>query len=134
MAFSREHAAETILCEASNGTHDERLGVMHVIQNRAKDGRWGHSVAEVCMYRYQFSEYLQDRADNSNLERVLRMTESDPAMVEALAIYDAVEGGAPDITFGALNFYADSIPAPDWTKGAVFCGKVGRTMFWRGVK
>ncbi|MDE2020078.1 MAG: cell wall hydrolase [Patescibacteria group bacterium] len=135
MPFDRELGAITIACEASDQPADAQLGVAYSLFNRVNDGRFEPTVAGVCMQRYQYSEYLPDKGDNVNLERVVNLPENDPAIISALAAYDAVaDGTQPDPTDGSTHFFADAIAPPSWTVGATQAAKLGNILFWKNVK
>lgn len=123
-----------MLCEESDP--EARRWCGHVAFNRCalNPARYGATPGAVCEKRMQFSEFLPDPADNANLERVLALPETDPAVIEVLAIYDAIADGEPDPTGGATGFYATTIAAPAWTVGATFTGQRGRTRYYANVK
>ncbi len=134
MAFDRQIAAITCYCEASGASHDERMAVMHTFFNRVKDGRFGKTVAAVCLKRYQFSEWNDDSADNANLERAANASDTDPIILECLADFDAISAGAPDPTNGATHYHDKSISPPAWAKGATIALETNKFIFYRGVK
>lgn len=133
MAFDREIVALTVFCEASGEIPETRRAIAHSIFNRVKDGRFGKTPAAVCLKRYQYSEFLPDAGDNSNLERAASTPGNDPTMLDCLACYDEAFGGSPDISGGATHFFADTIAPPSWTKNATLCCKIGHTLFYRNV-
>ena len=135
MAFDRAVAALTLYCEASNQPPETRRWIMHSVFNRARIGpaRYGPTVAAVCLKRAQYSEWDGDTVDNRNLERAASAPDADATMLDCLAAYDEVAGGASDPTRGATHFYADSIPAPYWTAQATSCGKSGNILFFKDV-
>ena len=135
MAYDKQIAAITCFCEASNQPPEARRAVIHAMFNRKalNPAYYGPTIAAVCLKRMQFSEWNADQADNRNIERAASAPDSDPIMLDCAAAYDVVEGGACDPTNGATHFYADSIPAPQWTQNASFCGKIGSIMFWKNV-
>lgn len=132
MAFDREIATITVACEASNQPHVVRQGVAASIINRWHDGRYGATVAAVCLKRYQYSEWLADAADNTNLERVASKSNDDPVLLDCAIAYDEAAAGA-DPTGGATHFYADGIPEPSWAKVATPTAKLGAVNFFKDV-
>lgn len=46
----------------------------------------------------------------------------------------ALDGSLVDPTDNATYYYADTIAPPPWTVGAIFCGKFGTQLFYKGVK
>src|ERR1035437_4028303 len=112
MAFNRELAALTIFCEASGELHAGKVAVAATLFNRLKAGRFGKSIAGICLKRYQYSEWNDDQGDNANLERAAVTPEEDPVMVDCLAAYDEAAAGA-DPSLGATHYHADYIAPPD---------------------
>src|SRR6266478_2840111 len=101
MAFDREIVALTTFCEASNASAHERRCVVHTIKNRVRDGRFGATMAEVCLRRFQFSEWNDDAGDNANLLRGARASGGDPVMLDCIAAYADIETGVFDPTGNA---------------------------------
>lgn len=134
MAFDRPIAAITCYCEASNASPDERRAVMHTFFNRIADGRFGKTVASVCLKRYQFSEWNDDKGDNANLERAASASDHDPIILECLADFDAILAGSPDTTGAATHYHDKSISPPNWTVGATVSLETKKFIFYRGVK
>jgi len=135
MAFDRQIAGITIFCEASSEPHEARLGVAYTIINRSKVPlRFGATVAAVCLRRMQFSEWNDDAVDNRNLERAALAAEDDPVMLDCLACFDEALNGNSDPTHGATHYHDDSISPPSWTDGAIRTCKLGKLIFYRGVK
>ncbi len=132
MSFDREIAAMTIFCEASSEPHEGRVAVAATFFNRLKDGRFGKTIASVCLHRYQYSEWNADRANNANLLRAAEAADDEAMIVDSLAAYDEAAAGA-DPTMGGTHYFADYIAAPDWTVGATFTVQIGRHRFYRGV-
>ena len=135
MAFDRQYAATTICAEADNQPPEAELGVAWSLLNRHRlnPARYGETIAVACTEPYQYSEFDNDRLDRANLARVLRKPDTDPAILRALAAYDAAVAGTPDPTHNSTHFYADSIPAPSWTQRAHLEAKLGSILFWSGV-
>lgn len=134
MAFDRQIAAITCYCEASNASPDERRAVMHTFFNRVVDGRFGKTVASVCLKRYQFSEFNDDAADNANLERAANASDKDPIILECLADFDAISAGQPDMTHGSTHYHDKSIAPPSWAIGATVTLNTNKFIFYKGVK
>jgi hypothetical protein len=134
MAFDLPFGASTLYLEFSSEPPEAIRWGAHVLVNRKNDGRWGDTITSVCLAWEQFSSWDGDRGDAQNRTRIGKVPDTDPVLMQCAAFLQAAMDGEPDPTNGATHYYADSIPAPDWTKGAVFCGKIGRTMFWRDVK
>lgn len=118
MAFDREIVALTVYCEASNASPSERRCIVHVIKNRVKDGRFGSTMAEVCLRRYQFSEWNDDQGDNANLLRGAKASGGDPVMLDCVNAYADIESGVFDPTGNATHYHDKSIAPPKWTEHA----------------
>lgn len=134
MAFDRSIAALTTFCEASSASAMERRCVVHSFFNRVADGRFGKTIAAVCLKRYQYSEFNDDAADNANLERGAVTPDSDPVMLDCVAAYDEVLAGAFDRTGAATHYHDKSIAPPKWTIGAIVSLETAKFIFYRGVK
>jgi N-acetylmuramoyl-L-alanine amidase len=135
MAFDRQYAATVIDAEAENQPAEARLGVAWSLLNRhwLNPARYGHTIAEVCTKPYQYSEFNNDALDRANLGRVLRKADTDPAILDALAQYDAAVADTPDPTGGATHFWADPLPTPSWAAHATLCPKLGSINFAKDV-
>jgi hypothetical protein len=134
MAFDRPIAVTTIYCEASGEDHVTRLGVAFCIMNRSKMPRFGSTIAEVCLERAQFSEWLSDPGDNANLRRAARCPDNDPVMIDCGLAYDqAYFAAVPDPTHSATHYHDTSIQPPAWTEGAIRTVQLGKLIFYRGV-
>lgn len=133
MAFDRAIAAITIFCEASSASPAERRAIAHVLFNRQHDGRFGATVAEVCLRRMQFSEWNGDKPDNINLLRAARVAELSPAMLDCSAAFDEAFQGSRDTTNGATHYHDKSIAPPDWTAGATVTLDTAKFIFYAHV-
>lgn len=132
MAFDREIGALTIYCEASGEPHEGKVAVAATLFNRLKTGRFGKTIASVCLARYQYSEWNDDKADNANLIRGAETPALNPVMADCLDAYDeASRGGDPSL--GATHYYAVSIPAPAWAATGVETVQIGRHIFFKNV-
>lgn len=133
MAFDREIVALTTYCEASSASPAERRCIVHTINNRVKDGRFGSTMAEVCLRRFQYSEWNDDKADNSNLLRGARASGGDPVMLDCIAAYADVESGSFDPTGSATHYTDKSISPPAWTKNATLSLETEKFRFYSKV-
>ena len=132
MAYDAQIAALTIFCEASGEPYEGKLGVAASLFNRLKAGRFGKTIASVCLARYQYSEWNDDKADNANLRRGASVPDNDPVLSEcSRAYYEALAGADP--THGATHYYAVSIPAPSWAATGEFTVQLGHHKFFRNV-
>ena len=127
-------AARTLWQEARGEPIEGQRAVAHVLVNRRISGRWGNTFGEVCFSEFhgifQFSGW--DRND-PNRVAAFRLSDDDPALTSLANLIAAADGGEPDSTNGATHYFASSIAPPDWVKGAVFCGKFGNQLFYKGV-
>ncbi len=133
MAFDKQIAAITTYCEASSAAAMERRCVVHSYFNRVKDGRFGHTVAEVCLKRYQYSEWNGDAADNANLMRAARAKDDDTIMLDCLVAFDEVATGAVDPTNGATHYHDKSIAPPYWAVNAQRTLETPKFLFYTAV-
>src|SRR5260221_9257822 len=108
---------------------------MHVIFNRLHAGRFGRTIADVCLARYQFSEWLDDAGDSANLRRGARAAADDPVMKDCLAAFDEVAtGGKPDPTRNSTHYHDRSIAPPAWAQPpSAVTLSTQHCIFYRGV-
>lgn len=132
MAFDIPIGAITIFCEASNQPPATRRDVASVILNRARDGRWGKTVAAVCLKRMQFSEWNADPIDNADLERAASAADDNPIMADcAQAMTDTISGVLQDETGGALFYYEAAMKSPpSWAATMTALGQRGPFLFF----
>ena len=132
-------AARTLWQEARNETLLGQQAVSWVIKNRLKSGRWGKSLASVCLWRAQFSGWYVPT--DPNFEAVCELPDDDAKLQELRGVLQDVLGSETDPTHGATLYHAESIPPPAWVKGdpgwnikpAIFCGKFGTQLFYKGI-
>lgn len=128
-----EVGRRTAWMEARGETAVGWTGVLHVLLNRVKDGRWGKTLAEVCLAPEQFSGW--NTKDPNRIE-MARVADNDPLLG---AIGDgldaALSGLMPDPTDGATHYCRfDLDPMPDWTVGATLTRRIGNHNFYKDVK
>lgn len=134
MAFDPQIAALTIFCEASSASQDERVAVAHTILNRLQSGKYGRTAAEVCLRRFQFSEWNDDQGDNSNLLRGARTPDTDSVMTMSLAAYwDALQHPETDQTHGSTHYHDKSISPPYWAAKAIKTLETKNFIFYKDV-
>lgn len=130
-------AARTLWQEARGEPADGQRAVAHVIVNRMKDGRWGNSLASVCLWRSQFSAWgpvtPKDKNMVANFTASCDLADNDPALLRLASIITEALS-EPDPTNGATHYFAVSIPAPAWTKDATRCGQFGHHLFFANMK
>lgn len=139
MTWALATAARTLCQEARGEPLEGQQAVAWVLRNRLADGRWGASLASVCLWHAQFSGWWCPRGTpayrDPNFAYACDMRDDDPmliAMSQVLATVLAAEADA-DPTKKATHYYAESIAPPAWTKGAIFCGQFGKQRFYKGV-
>jgi spore germination cell wall hydrolase CwlJ-like protein len=128
-------AARTLWQEARNQPLIGQQAVAAVLWNRVKFGRWGKSIAAVCLWRagknqddvHQFSGW---NWNDPNFQEACNLDDADPELQKMLAIVIAAET-MPDPTGGAQFYYATSIPEPIWAKSMIRCGQFGSQIFLR---
>lgn len=125
-------AARTMWQECRGEPLEGREAVAHVIKNRLETGRWGPSLASVCLWRGQFSGWYMPH--DPNFEGACNLGEGAPALTAMRALIQGAMSGEPDPTGGATHYYADTIPAPAWVEGATFCCQIGHHRFYKDVK
>lgn len=131
MAFDLEIGAATVFMEASGEPPDGKAAVAAVLANRLRDGRWGSTLAAVCLAPDQFSCW---NTGDPNRRRMAETPDTDPSLIQCEAAMRAALGGKTDPTFGAMWYCAADIRSPGWVDGAVFCGQFGSQLFYKGVK
>jgi N-acetylmuramoyl-L-alanine amidase len=133
MTFAMHIAARTLWGEARGEGEDGQRAVAHVFVNRVRDGRWGKTLATVCMWPYQFSCW---HPKDPNLRQMIALDDADTKLIKFVNyIAEAGAGIHKDPTGGATHYYSDIMPtAPAWVNGATFTAKIGRHRFYRDVR
>lgn len=122
-------AARTIWQEARGEPLVGQQAVAHVIVNRLKSGRWGHSLATVCLAPLQFSGW---DASDPNRMAAAALHDDDPALLALGTILQAAVDGGPDPTSGAMWYYATTMPhPPSWAETMTPCGQFGNQKFFK---
>ena len=119
--------------EARGEPQDGKLGVCHVIQNRAnKPGWWGTDVKSVILKRFQFSSF---NTEDPNVD--IWPMDNNPAWTQCLSAASAVlMGDDPDLTHGAVYYHDSSISFPKaWGKEENYVKTlvVGKLSFYRPI-
>lgn len=129
MAYDEEIATGTIWMEASGEPPEGRRGVAWVIVNRLNSGRYGSSLAQVCLAPWQFSSWNTTSVDR---KRLAQTSEADPVLLDCGAALQEAQAGGTDPTQGATLYYADSMTTPpEWAAKATFTVKLGSQLFFR---
>jgi N-acetylmuramoyl-L-alanine amidase len=131
-AFQHAIGARTIWGEARSEGPDGMRAVAHVLLNRCNTGRWGATLAAVCLAPWQFSCW---NANDPNRPQLLALRDDDQTLQLCMdALDDALEPGAADPTHGATHYVRDDWPTPDWAKGLQPSAHIGHHLFFAGVK
>lgn len=125
--WSFETGVRTMWQECRGESLDGQQAVAAVIWNRLKSGRWGHSLAEVCLAPFQFSGWL---ATDPNRMASARVANDDPVLIHLRQVLLAAQV-EKDPTGGAQFYYAKAIPEPKWVPEMTFCGQFGKQMFYK---
>lgn len=122
------YLALVVYREARSEPLGARTGVACTVLNRvARRGWWGDSIDTVICKKWQYSSMT----DPKDVQLTKWPLLSDPTWIECLRVADEVLRGALGNPIpGADSYHDDSISPPAWTKGARFCGKLGRLNFY----
>lgn len=131
MNFGQAVAARTMWQECRGEPIEGQRAVANVIWNRLKSGRWGNSLASVCLWPKQFSGW--GFAKDPNFAGACNLSDVDPVLLTMGNILMEC-AGIDDPTNGATHYFATSIHDPAWVVGATFCGQFGHQKFYKDVK
>lgn len=114
--------------EARGASWNAQIAVARSVRNRvARPSWWGHTQDEVIWKKWQYSSLTAP----GDPQLLLQPKLSDASWLACLGVaYDVLHGDAPNPFPGADSYYDDSIAPPGWTKGARFCGKMGKLNFY----
>lgn len=127
--FPYQIAARTMWAECRGEPLDGQTAVAHVLLNRKASGRWGASLATVCVAPLQFSCW---NASDPQRLRMVALADDDPALAHMFSILKNAERAAKDPTGGAMFYFSDSmIVPPKWAAGMHFITKIGHHQFYR---
>lgn len=127
--FSAEIAARTVWMEARGEGEIGMQAVAHVIVNRLQSGRWGKTLASVCLAPLQFSSW---NTRDPNRVAMAALPDND-ALLQKCRDFIAAAPTEADPTNGATFYFADYIPPPQWSESAKLEAKIGRQLFYSGV-
>jgi len=138
----------TLYGETRGEAIEGQIAVGCVIRNRVETGRWGASYSKVCLAPWQFSCWIP-QGGRENYELVMSTAKHiatstslpDDALLRQCAwISQGIIGGwIRDNTKDSTHYYAPAAmkPAgsvPKWAVGKIPTAKVGRQLFFSGVK
>lgn len=130
-AFDLAIGARTLAQEARGEPLAGQAAVAWVMRNRLASGRWGHSLASVCLWRAQFSGW--NVPSDPNFAYACNVAEDDPVLLGMTTIIKNVTAADPsaDPTRGALFYHANSMPTPPaWAATMRLLGEFGHQSFF----
>jgi spore germination cell wall hydrolase CwlJ-like protein len=131
--FSTEIAVRTIYGEARGEGAAGMDAVAFVLLNRLSDGRWGKTLAAVCLAAFQFSCW--NTAD-PNRVAMAKLEDGDPALDQAREALSCAGSGV-DPTLGATHYVTAAVleqGAPAWVSGATRTVQIGNHVFFKDVR
>lgn len=139
MDWAFDTAARTLAQEARGEPMEGQTAVAWVIKNRLADGRWGETLASVCLWHGQFSGWWCPRGTPSyqdpNFAYACGLADDDATLSHMRSVLRVALDSATDPTNGATHYFNPSIvKAPAWVQDATPCGKFGRQAFYKNVK
>lgn len=134
MTWDMQVAGRTLCQEVRGEPIAGQEAVAHVFKNRLKTGRWGKTLASVCLWRGQFSGWYVP--SDPNFSYACSLADTDPTLSHMMSVMQAALDSDKDPTSGATHYANLSILAqkPAWITGATFCCKIGAHSFYRDVK
>lgn len=129
MAYDLQIGAATVYMEASGETYEAQRAVAHILVNRLKDGRWGKTLAAVCLRAEQFSSW---NTSDPNRQRFAAVDRGDP-LLKQIEVYveDAMSGTDTDPTGGALYYFNPTLARPYWAAHFVKTVDIGQQSFYK---
>lgn len=128
-AFDEEIAIRTIWGEARSEGEAGMRAVAHVLLNRLNSGRWGASLAQVCLWPVQFSCW---NTTDPNREKIAALADDDALLYQINDWLDQAINDA-DPTNGSTHYYAAGTPVPNWSFHGRFQVQIGKHRFYSGV-
>ena len=114
--------ATAVYHEVNTRTLEEKVGVINVIRNRVRDGRWGNSVCSVVYANGQFIGVTDERHPEVNTRAYLE--------TKLLVIDTIVLNKHANPVANALYFHDDSIPPKKEWFGKRKKTHIGRMVFY----
>lgn len=132
--FDIEIAARTLCQEVRGEPPEGQDAVAHTLKNRLASGRWGKTLASVCLWRGQFSGWYVP--SDPNFAYACALPDDDHTLDHMKSVMNAALAATLDPTNGATHYVnlAAVIQAPAWIQGAMHTGKFGHHDFYKGVK
>lgn len=129
-SWALQTAARTLWQEARGEPLAGQEAVAWVLRNRMFSGRWGHSLASVCLWHAQFSGWS---SADPNFRLACEIDDDAPALNDLVNLINSIMSATPDAdpTGGALFYFADSMAVPpSWSGSMHFCGQFGHQKFF----
>lgn len=128
-AFDLQVAARTLAQEARGEPADGQYAVAWTLKNRLNSGRWGKSLASVCLWRAQFSGWYSP--NDPNFAYACNLPDNDPVLLHMTALMQQAFDADHDPTGGALFYHANSMPVPPiWAGTMRLLGQFGHQSFY----
>lgn len=134
MTWALEVAARTLAQEVRGEPPEGQDAVAHVLKNRLASGRWGHTLASVCLWRGQFSGWYVP--SDPNFAYACGLPDDDRTLDHMKSVMNAALVATTDPTNGATHYcnLASLVQPPAWITGATHTGKFGHHDFYKDVK
>lgn len=135
MTWSMGTAARTLAQEARGEPIEGQTAVAHVLKNRLASGRWGESLASVCLWHAQFSGWWCPRGVpvyyDPNFAYACNLDDNDSTLSHMMSVMQAAMDSTTDPTGGALFYHASNMAVPPlWASKMRFCGQFGHQTFY----
>lgn len=132
--FDLEIAARTLCQEVRGEPPEGQDAVAHVMKNRLASGRWGKTLASVCLWRGQFSGWYVP--SDPNFAYACALKDDDATLNHMRSVMNAALASESDPTKGATHYCNIAIlpQKPAWIAGATHTGKFGHHDFYKDVK
>ena len=114
--------ATAVYHEVNTRTLEEKVGVINVIRNRVRDGRWGRNVCSVVYAHGQFIGVTDESHPEVNTRAYLE--------AKLLVIDTIVYNKHPNVVANSLYFHDDSIPPKKVWFGKRKKTHIGRMVFY----
>ena len=133
MTWAFDVGARTLCQEVRGEPLDGQIAVAWVLKNRLASGKWGSSLASVCLWRGQFSGWYVP--SDPNFAYACSLPDTDATLSHMQSLLQTVMDGTNDPTGGATHYYnpAGVVQTPAWVAGATPCGKFGHQLFFKGI-
>ena len=120
---------QTVWGEARGENFRGKLGVAHVILNRAKHvDQWPNTEFQVVHQPWQFSAWNEGNPNKEAMEE-LPFDDLNKECMEATLL--AVGDPSSDPTGGATHYFASYIDTPSWADNLLETARIGTHIFFR---